>query len=440
MAREHQPIQIGLPPESAWRIAEPTPVSLIAFVAGDELPDPGDAFLAAGRAFGAEPTSVEPMPIEEPSIPWAFSFEVRGHGSRVLIWCELAQPGQSPDDRAPDARYLIVLQTILEPSTPDDADRAAATGQPVWPASLADFVRLAATTATAAGLDRTRLLFDPELGLVYSPDDCARLFLDGAAPAGELVDERHLYRIELRSRGPGSPQWITTVGLARVGKPELEMLEVPEPLTAAALQLTDALAARFISEDLPHAGVPFEAGGDLAIALVPAAEAAQTVAPEVAGSPGDRARLGPNPRAAICAAGQRGAFRKVWSTPVDALERLMRHGAGLFLSLRVVEVRERLARGTWSAFVAAHATHGAGATVAFLVKVARGHAGPDADADAPREHVWLTIDRVTADGGTAASAHTGPIEFALADVGDWRVVGLLDGGESIGPDRVELLR
>jgi hypothetical protein len=440
MAREHQPIQIGLPPESAWRVAEPTPITLIAFVAGDELPDPGDAFLAAGRAFGTEPASVEPMPVDEPSIPWAFSFEVEGRGSRILLWCEHAQPGQSPDDRAPDARYLIVLQTILEPSTPDDARRAAAVGGSVWPASLADLVRLAATAATAVGADRVRLLFDPQLGLVYSAEECARLFLGGHPSAGALVDERHLYRIELRSRGRGTPVWITTSGLARVGKPELEILEVPEPLTAAALQLTDALAARFISEELPHAGVPFEAGGDVAVALVPASEAAGTVASDVAGSSGDRTRLGPIPRAAICAAGQRGAFRKVWSTPVEALERLVRHDAGLYLSLRVVEVRERLARGTWSAFVAAHAAHGSNATVDFLVNVARGQQGPDPQADTPREHVWLTVDRATADGGVATSVHTGSVGFAVADVGDWRVVGLLDGGESIGPDRVELLR
>lgn len=436
MAREHQPIQIGLPPESAWRVAQPTPISLVAFIAGDELPDPGEAFLAAGRAFGAEPTSVEPLPIDDPSIHWAFSFEVRGRGARVLLWCEAARPGQSPDNRAPDARHLIVVQTLLEPSTPDDAQRAAATNEAVWPASVADFVRLAATAASAAGLARTQLLFDPELGIVYSPDDCARLFLGGASPAGQLVDERHLYRIELRSRGPGTPMWITTVGLARVAKPELEMLEVPEPLTAAALQLVDALAARFISEDLPHAGVPFEAGVDLALALVPAAEAAETVAPEVAGSPADRARFGPAPRAAICAAGQRGTFRRIWSTPVEALERLMRHDAGLFLSLRIVEVRERLARSTWSDFAAAHAAHGATATVAFLAKVARG----GGDADSPPEHVWIGVEHATPAGGRGSSAHTGPVDFTLDAIGDWRVVGLLDGGESLGPDRVELLR
>ena len=40
--------------------------------------------------------------------------------------------------------------------------------------------------------------------------------------AGELVDERHLYRIELAAQDrEQGPFWITTVGLARVARPGL---------------------------------------------------------------------------------------------------------------------------------------------------------------------------------------------------------------------------
>ena len=215
------------------------------------------------------------------------------------------------------------------------------------------------------------------------------------------------------------------------------MLEVPEPLTAAALQLLDALAARFVSEDLPHAGVPFEAGTEVALALVPAAEAAETVAPEVAGSPADRVRFGSSPRAAVCAAGQRGSFRRIWPTPIDALERLMRHDAGLCLSMRVVEVRERLARATWNDFAAAHARHSAQPTAVFLAKVARPRNG---EGPGEREHVWIAVAKASDTGGDGSSSHTGPVSFALTDVGDWRVVGVFAGEESIGPDRADRLR
>ena len=62
MAREHLPIQIGLPPEPAWQMSEPMPISYIAFVLGDEMPDSGEAFLAAGRAFEMAPPETAEVP------------------------------------------------------------------------------------------------------------------------------------------------------------------------------------------------------------------------------------------------------------------------------------------------------------------------------------------------------------------------------------------
>ncbi len=439
MSREHMPIQIGLPPKSDWRVAGAAPITLVAFVAGDGLPDPGDAFLAADRAFGAEPMAVEPMPVDDPSIHWAFSFEIAGRGSRILMWCEDAREGESPDGRAPDARFAIAVQTILEPSTVDDHARAQAAKHAVWPASLADFIRLAATAAETAGRARLRLLFDPELGNFYAPDDCARLFLaddSSASAAGALADERYLYRIELRARGAGAPLWISTVGLARVGKPELEMLEVPHELAEAALQVVDALAARFISEDFPDAGAPFEAGPALSLALVPANEAAETVPPEVAGSPADRARFGGAPRAAICAAGQRGAFRKAWVPPIDELRDLARLETGLYLSRRVIEVRERHARATWADFAAAFAAHRARKEPAtdWFATVARVSPDPLAMGEFLREHVSIRVEGATPAGGRGAPLDgTDAFDFSVDDVGDWEVVGVHAPGERLGP-------
>jgi len=440
MSREHMPIQIGLPPRSGWPVAGASPVSLVAFVAGDDLPDPGDAFLSAGRAFGREPSSVEPMPVDDPSIHWAFSFEVAGRGSRALVWCEDAKEGESPDGRAPDARFAIAVQAILEPSTVDDHARAQAAKEAVWPASLADFVRLAATAAGAVEKDRLRLLFDPGLSNFYAPDDCARLFLgdgpNGAAPAGELADERHLYRIELRARGAGAPLWISTVGLARVGKPELEMIEVPHELAEAALQVVDALAARFVSEELPDAGVPFEAGPSLSLALVPAKEAAETVAPDVAGSPADHARFGGAPRAAICAAGQRGAFRKAWVPPVEELGDLSRLATGLYLSRRVIEVRERHARATWGDFAAAFAAHGGRRSppTSWFAAVVRARPDPLAMGEVIHEHVRVRVEAATGRGGRGAPLDGGEsFDFDVGSVSDWEAVGVHRADERLGP-------
>lgn len=431
-SREHAPIQIGLPPEPAWAMARPVPTTYIAFVAGEEMPDPGEAFLAAGRAFGAEPAEVEPLAHEDARVAWAFAFSVPGRAARAMLWCEEADPAQLPDGAARDARWVVFVESIL------DAARA-----------VDDAVALAATAAGTAPA-RTRLLFDPAIGSAWSAADLARLFLgeshatDPAAPdapaRGALVDERFLYRIEVvaRDRANG-PFWITTVGLARLARPELEMLEVPAADLRAALELVDALAARFVGDEPPHAGVPHEAGPGVKVALVPVAEAIETLAAGAPGGAADRRAGVEGPRAAICAAGRRGSFRAVWVPPLDELARLSRHEAGLYLAPRVTLARERLAQSEWPRFVAARAAANAPAEPpTFLAKIALG------ETLGERRHLWVAVDHADAAGGRGhLAAGDGrapePVSFAIAEVGDWRVLGLAADRPDIGPERAELL-
>ena len=449
-AREHMPIQIGLPAEPAWEVVEPAPISYLAFVTGEAMPDPGAAFAAAGESFGRAPQDVEPLPIDDDRVAWAFSFTLPSRAARAMLWCEHAIEGASPDGRASDARWVIFIETLLEPSRAVD-----------------DAVALAATVARAGGAP-TRLVFDPGLGVAWTRDEIDELLLGtGMHAAGELIDERHLYRVELvaRDRANG-PYWIATVGLARAGLPELELLEVPVAQVRAGLELIDALAARLVGRDgasgleVPHAGVPFEAGPGLRVALVPVREAIETLAAGAPGGPDDRRGLPPGPRAAICAAGKRGAFRQVWVGPTDELACLSRNETGLYLAPRVSLVRERVARRTWGAFRAAFAQHNevtatastastaaastAAATTApaprdaaFLAKIARG------DAEGSREHVWIAVESATAEGGHGilARAGAGPerVVFTLENLGDWRIVGLRDDLPEVGPESARLL-
>jgi hypothetical protein len=418
MAREHMPIQIGLPDEPAWEFDEPVPVAYIAFVEGEELPDPGAAFIAAGESFGVAPQDTEPVPVEDERVAWAFAFGLPSRASRVIVWCERAIEGASPDGRAQDARWVVCVQSLLDPDAPVD-----------------DAVRLVATAARAGG-SRTRLAFDPTLGVAWSREELDELFLSDAA--GSLVDERHLYRVELvardRERGP---YWITTVGLSRAARPELELLEVPVESVRAALELIDALASRFIADPLPHAGVPVEAGPGVRVAFVPAQEAIETLASDAPGGSADRAGLPAGPRAAICAAGMRGSFRKVWVPPLEELARMARAEAGLYLAPRVSLVRERVAQRTWDAFVRTHARHASRAEVVFEAKIALG------ESEGEREHVWIAVEQAHEGGGRGMLARpgeaAGPRAFERAMVGDWRITGLGAEMPEVGPESARLL-
>ena len=425
MAREHLPIQIGLPPEPAWQMSEPMPISYIAFVLGDEMPDPGEAFLAAGRAFEMAPQETEPLPIDDERVVWAFSLRIPRREARIMVWCERAEEGATPDGAASDAKWVVFVETLLDTARPVD-----------------DAISLAATAARTAG-DRTTLLYDPSLGVAWRPAEFRELFFsDDSVDSGRsttLVDERHLYRVELTARDrTNGPYWIATVGLARLAKPELEMLEVPVSLVRAALETIDALAARFVAEDLPAAGIPFEAGPDLRLALVPAAELMETLPVGAPGDAADRRGIPRGPRAAICAASKRGAFRQIWVSPTVELARLASNDTGLFLATRVVDVRATIARRTWSDFMAAHARDGAHHASAFLAKIARGV------TDGERSHVWVAVASVAVDGGRGLLGRSGSeavaVDFSLADVGDWRVVGLRADLPEVGPESAALLR
>ncbi len=446
-SRDHLPIQIGLPREPAWHVAEPAPLSYIAFIAGEQMPDPGDAFLAAGCAFAAEPRDVEPLPIDDEQVAWAFGFRVARRDARVLVWCERAQPGQTPDGAASDACWVILVETLLDATRP-----------------VEDAIALAATAAAAGGA-RTLLLYDPTLGVTWQRREFSQLFLGENASAGALVDERHLYRVELVARDNSKgPYWLSSVGLARLAKPELELLEVPVTHVRAALELMDALAARFITNDLPDAGVPFEAGPGLSIALVPVHEVIETLSLGAAGDAHDRRALPPGPRAVVCAAQQRGAFRKIWMPPLDELQRLAAHETGLYLAPRVVDVRQRLAQQTWDSFMAAHAARDAHATAIFVAKVslpmgAATVATTSVDDSDERAHVWVEISSLSNEscsgvvtGGARAGASDGVIDvandvavaartvsFARADVGDWRILGWRSDLAEVGPESATLL-
>ena len=85
----------------------------------------------------------------------------------------------------------------------------------------------------------------------------------------------------------------------------------------------------------------------------------------------------------------------------------------------------------------AHAEHGANPTAAFLVKIARG------EGDGAREHLWISVETATGAGGRGHLSIAGEppvrIDFALGDIGDWRIVGLRADLPEVGPESVGLL-
>jgi hypothetical protein len=412
MAREHLPIQIGLPRESAWEMEEYPSSRYVAFVCGDELPDPADAFDALGESFGVAPQDIAPLPTEADEVQWAFRCRIPSRTSPILVWCERVGAADVPDGEIADARWSILVEALFELADP-----------------LLDAARLGAVVARAGGA-RTRLMLNPDLGVVYRVDEIKRLFL--AKRAGEFLDERHLFRVEIGARDRANgPFWLTTVGLHRVARPEMEMLEIPADELHAALAMVDAIAARFVSTPLPAAGVPFEAGADLSVALVPVDEVIETISPDMPGGPSDRGRMPRAPRAAICAAGRRGAFRPVWVPPHEVLQKLTRGESGLLRSERETEVQERLARLEWPAFLSAFASRSQYPMRHYYAKIAETRADEIVDevvdkvVDKVVEHVWLEVVEASEDSVRGRRLEVDRLRAVAADVSTTSAVGSL---------------
>jgi hypothetical protein len=341
MSREHRPLNIGEAPTDPWRVDQPDSCCYIAFVAGEDLPDPGDAFDAILATFGVEPEDIEPIGLDDAAVAWSFLCSIKGRANRVLIWCERANPAHTPDDEARDARWCLVIETILEFGSP-----------------VVDAARLAATVARMGG-QRTLLVFTPDLAMIFRANEIERLFL--RQPVGALLDERHLFRIEVvgsagatettadRTHAPQT-YWLRTHGLHRVGRPELEMFEIPHDELRPALDLLNMLGSRIATEPLPEPGTPFEVGPQLQITLVPVDEVIETLDPTAAGGARDRGPELRGQRAAVCAVGKRGSFRAVWMPPHDVLQMVLRGNAGYFVSEGIMRVRETMARRAWPAF------------------------------------------------------------------------------------------
>ena len=77
-----------------------------------------------------------------------------------------------------------------------------------------------------------------------------------------------LWWVSASQREPGSPAWLKTSGLNRLGLPELEFLEVPVPLVPTSAHLLDELAARIAEDGPPPPGTRMAVGPELELRAV----------------------------------------------------------------------------------------------------------------------------------------------------------------------------
>lgn len=277
--------------------------------------DAGDERL--GATLGA--SVVERVPAEPP-VRWAVVVHAEdGSIPSRIVWAEEVDPtaiGDAPSG-ATDAAMVIGVETLLpDPERADPIRAWLEISRQLW----------------EIGADGP--LLDPATGRWFERGLRERWIADpSSSPAEEL-----LWSVRATRRRGAGGVWLTTEGLSRIGRAELELVETPEELADAGAALLDSLAG-LACESPPPMGVPWSIGPALDVAVRTPEEVLETVAESSAGSTAHRdgrvpiARGGEIDSLVVCGAEPRGRYRRIWTSPIEVLQAVAK-GAAVHRSRR----------------------------------------------------------------------------------------------------------
>lgn len=396
-----------------WGPRDAEPTTAIALWPDGEAPTRTEV-LAALKASGFESEQDLDVSATSEDTLWTAVLQPVGDAPPMIVWAEPSQP-MAPDEledaAAENCKWIVGYQSLLDSDDP-----------------LPSLMRM--LRCVDAGVPGAPAVLDVN-SRRWLPREQLELLLEDDAP---LPPSEVLWTIEAVSRDDGNGTrdqgnkgssgaeapgdgsvWLRTQGLMRCGRPELEMLEVPEDQVPVAATLLNDVAELLLEVEWPEPGDPIEVGVGLRIALQPWSEVGPFLRDGAAGTPDDRAARGsvesedetPDRDVAIvCEAQPAGQFRKLWVWPSDVVRALAEEGAAVFKTTRATERTAALAQHTWPElamlWVSARKAHekeagapaeGAEATGPVILAKVGFEVVSDEDAPA-REHLWFMIHEI----------------------------------------------
>ena len=196
--------------------------------------------------------------------------------------------------------------------------------------------------------------------------------------------------------------WMHTHGLHRAGRPEIDLVGVPDELYAAGATLINAAADLIVgSESSPAAGEAFGVAFGGKVAWLPWDEAVANMPARTLGGARDR-RDGLHGGHRFVLTDPKGVRSSSnWFPPIDLLERLDRESAVPYRSRRETERMATIAKDAWPEFAMLLSKHNA--RWRFIVKLGfpASPQGPDSGvlerSDHDREHLWFEVKEIVPD-------------------------------------------
>ncbi len=382
----------GLSAGASWILDEPV-ITEFRIIFTEESFTPEEIAKAIAN-FAEEPIDVEW--IEE--TPWAIRVRVPSLPTDVIFWKEaLSDEVKSQQEVASGS--MLAMQTKLHPADP-----------------LTHFTNLMRLFGSLPfGIHS---ICDIPTGRWYPKNVIEDLFFQDFDAPEEVLWLTRLIEAPEDVEPEERWAWISTHGLERCGKVELEMLGVPAVLSTEAVHCVDGLAALTLEQDLPQVGQVFTIGHGLNLSLIEVPEALKMLSEDM---PGHNDR---HFRSAILTSENHSIL-----CPLQTLELLRSSQTAIAKTRRSTNRRRELAHQNWEAFIEVAKNVGRGDHAACMVQVPWAN---NEESDAPREYLWFTVDSVNEQNIETTLAHQPHVvdtlnqghqeSFVRDDITDWVVL------------------
>jgi uncharacterized protein YegJ (DUF2314 family) len=388
----------GISDERPWELSPPSKTDLRVVVSGEQIP----SIEVIGKAIASfVGDSIEAEEVEPPDqdIHWAMRARINGLTNDILVWAEPLNAA-SRDATGIEHGWVLALQTMLHNGDP------LTHFSNIMRLLLGINLQLESVCDLATGRWFPNEIIDSVFGQddIEAPEEVLWITRLVEAPEGGDPDDRWA--------------WITTHGLSRCGRVELEMLGVPAVLSNEAVHLVDGLAALTLETPLPPAGQTISLGSNLLISLMKPEEAIQSLKEEM---PGNEERTSPS--AVITSHDGTSLF------PQNALGILQVGETAVMRTKRSTNRRATIAKSQWSLFVTAAKQIGASEHATCLAQIPWSNTEEE---DTPREYLWFRVVEIHQDSMTGELAHKPALvtsleeghreQFDLEDITDWIVM------------------
>lgn len=350
----------GLSKEHPWELDEPTPTDFRCVLQNEEMPSM-DAVTKAIAIFVGEAIDVETVESPDDSIDCVIRMRIPGIPIDLLVWTE-PLPTTVGESMGVTSGCVLAVQTVLHKGDP-----------------LTHFANI---MRVFAGSDlHIHSICDIPTGRWFSSEVLQKVFVnDDTEPREEVLWITRLVEAPENVEPEDRWAWISTFGLARCGRFELEMLGVSGSYTSEAVRLVDSLAALTLETPLPPSGQPLSIGTNLLVSLVSCEKAVALLQEEM---PGNEDRVLPS----VAIVHSDGST----VCPLDALLVLQQGETAVSRSLRSTERSATIAQNTWSRLLQAASQIGQSEHAGCLVQVPWEHAKDESEQ---REYLWFRVVEV----------------------------------------------